>query len=981
MARFVQKYAMTKKPDFAALFAASPYPYLLIDTDFAIIGANPAYLQSTGRTADDIVGKHIFEAFPANPADPDSTNLDEVRESIERAIATRSPHTSSLLRYAVPRETLDGTVFDERYWSAIHTPVFDDTGAVAFVMQNAINVTDLYRFEQATQKYCLKQDANAVADISHLNRPQMHEAMTRILNAERSQLQVLFDQAPGFIAVLTGADHTFEMVNEAYYQLVGHRDIIGQPAFNALPELAGQGFQELLDSAYQTGKPMVLRERKITLQRERGGPREDRYVDMVYQPIRGQDGRVTGIFAQGNDVSGAYQANRALSEKIGQLEEVKSSQAFQLELADCIRQQGNPDDVTAAACALLGRKLKVSRVLYAEVDDERGKVFIRRDWTVEGFASLAGQTKTMDDFGPDMIAALRRGQTVLNNDVTQDRRTADHAATYEKIGVRASMLVPFVKAGKLSVILTIQNAAPRVWQERERRLVQETAERTWSEVEAVQAQAALRAERDRSQYIFDSMAEGFAVLDRDWTILRMNAEGLRLTQRTAAEVIGHNHWEVWPELKGTDTERIYRRVMETGKTEILEITLVMPDKKQVWMEIRTHRSLDGGVAFFFRDITERRSVQEELKIADRRKDEFLAMLAHELRNPLAPIGAAAQLLQQAKLNEAGVRQTSQIIGRQVDHMTHLINDLLDVSRVTRGLVTLDKAPHDIRHIVAEAVEQVSPLVQSRRQHLGLHLPPGAAMVDGDQKRLVQVITNILNNAAKYTQEGGNIVLRADVQDSRILVAVTDDGIGMAPDLVEHAFDLFAQAERTSDRSAGGLGLGLALVKSLAELHGGTVACHSPGIGKGSTFTVCLPRLSMPDQHDDGSYGTKPAEPGAKSLRILIVDDNVDAAMMLAMLLEASGHEVMVEYGGREALARAKTEQPDVCLLDIGLPGMDGTELARCLRQQPETAGSVLIAATGYGQESDRKRTLAAGFNHHLVKPLEIKKLFSILEQV
>ena len=969
------------KPDFSALFTASPYPYLLIDTGFIIIGANPAYVQATGRSVDDIVGKHIFDAFPANPADPDSTNLDEVHASIERAIATSAPHTSALLRFAVPRVTPEGTVFDERYWSAIHTPVFDATGAVAFVAQNAIDVTDLYRFDACTEQYFQKQDANVVDGIALLNRPQMHEAMTRILNAERGQLQKLFDQAPGFIAVLSGANHTFEMVNEAYYQLVGYRDIVGKPALEALPELAGQGLYELLDDAYQGGEPMVLRERRITLQRKRGGPYEDRYIDLLYQPIRGTDGRVTGIFAQGNDVTGAYLTKCELSEKIAQLEQAQSSQAFQLELADCIGQLSDPDDVTAAACELLGRRLDASRVLYAEVDDDETTTRIRRNWTVEGTASLAGQIHTLEDFGPDIAAQLRSAQTIVNDDVARDAGTAPHLASYDGIGVRAMLLVPMIKADKLRVILTIHSARPRRWQELEVRLAHEVAERTWSALDSAQALAALRAERDQSRYIFDNMGEGFAVLDRHWTILRMNAEGLRITQQTADKVIGHNHWDVFPALKGTETEAAFHRVMQSGKTEILELDHTWPDHKQTWIETRAHGSVDGGIAFFFRDVTARRSAQEQLTVADRRKDEFLAMLAHELRNPLAPIGAAAQVLQLGKLDAARVRQTSQVIGRQVEHMTHLIDDLLDVSRVTRGLVTLDKAPQDIRHIVAEAVEQVTPLIQARRQHLALHLPPETTMVDGDQKRLVQVITNILNNAAKYTSEGGKIVLTTQVREESVLVEVTDEGIGMAPDLVAHAFDLFAQAERTSDRSAGGLGLGLALVKSLIELHAGTVQCSSPGIGKGSTFTVCLPRLAPQERQGDGAGQENTAEPATKALRILIVDDNVDAASMLAMLLESSGHTVMVEYGGREGLARAKAERPQVCLLDIGLPGMDGNELARHLRQLPETESAVLIAATGYGQESDRERTRAAGFDHHLVKPLDLKQLFAILEEL
>jgi CheY-like chemotaxis protein len=378
------------------------------------------------------------------------------------------------------------------------------------------------------------------------------------------------------------------------------------------------------------------------------------------------------------------------------------------------------------------------------------------------------------------------------------------------------------------------------------------------------------------------------------------------------------------------------------------------------------------------DITERKEAEEKLKEADRRKDEFLAMLAHELRNPLAPIGAAAELLQLANLNDERVRQTSQIIGRQVLHMTHLIDDLLDVSRVTRGLVKLEKTPLDIRHILMDAVEQVTPLIRARRHHLALHLPPDATTVTGDEKRLVQVMTNILTNAAKYTPEGGMLELRADVQASHVLIAVIDNGIGMAPEMAARAFDLFSQAERTPDRSSGGLGLGLALVKSLVELHGGTVSCESRGIGQGSRFTVCLPRLPVQDGRDS-SHGPGSGTQGASdALRVMVVDDNIDAATMLAMLLEAMGHQVLVEERPGRALELARKTSPQVCLLDIGLPDMDGNALAQRLRAQPETAGAVLIAVTGYGQESDRERSFAAGFDHYLVKPIDTKKLYPIL---
>jgi signal transduction histidine kinase/CheY-like chemotaxis protein len=380
------------------------------------------------------------------------------------------------------------------------------------------------------------------------------------------------------------------------------------------------------------------------------------------------------------------------------------------------------------------------------------------------------------------------------------------------------------------------------------------------------------------------------------------------------------------------------------------------------------------------DITERKTAEEKLRESDRRKDEFLAMLAHELRNPLAPIGAAADLLQRARPSETLVRTTSQIIGRQVRHMTELVDDLLDVSRVTRGLVELDKAELDIGAIAADAVEQVMPQIEARRQQLELRLPSAPALVCGDKKRLVQVLANILNNAAKYTQEGGRLRLDVAADDETVRIEVVDNGIGMAPELVARAFDLFVQAERSADRASGGLGLGLALVRSLVELHGGTVSCDSAGVGKGSRFVACLPRLAQQQAtcaHDQAADTDAAAMPG--SLRILVVDDNEDAADTLAMLLEASGHEVLVEHSPHRALARAADAAPQVCLLDIGLPDMDGAELARRLRAQPETAGALLVAVTGYGQESDRARTREAGFDHHLVKPIDLAKLHALLE--
>jgi PAS domain S-box-containing protein len=501
------------------------------------------------------------------------------------------------------------------------------------------------------------------------------------------------------------------------------------------------------------------------------------------------------------------------------------------------------------------------------------------------------------------------------------------------------------------------------------------------------AEEKLRETADRLQFTLEAAEIG------DWDLDLINDTSFRSLRHDRCfgytEPIADWGFEKFIHHVYPDDREFVARQFQTALAELkdwhFECRVVWPDQSIHWIaahgsiyHIDTRPARMGGIVF---DITERKQAEEELRKADRRKDEFLAMLAHELRNPLAPISAAAELMELAQLDEARLRQTSQVIARQVRHMTGLVDDLLDVSRVTRGLVTIDKSPQDVKNIVSNAVEQVRPLVEARRHHLVLQLAPERAHVSGDPKRLVQILTNLLNNAAKYTPEGGNIELRMEVDDGQVMLDVLDDGIGIAPELQARVFDLFAQAERSSARSQGGLGLGLALVKSLVELHGGKVSCFSEGLGKGSRFTVCLPRVMEQMDLPERRQGNRNIDIAATKLRILVVDDNADAAEMLAMFLEASGHHVLVEHEPRQALERARMDTPDVCLIDIGLPDMDGNELARLLRAQPATSDAVLIAVTGYGQEHDRQNSLAAGFSHHLVKPVDTAKLVALLAEI
>jgi signal transduction histidine kinase/CheY-like chemotaxis protein len=401
------------------------------------------------------------------------------------------------------------------------------------------------------------------------------------------------------------------------------------------------------------------------------------------------------------------------------------------------------------------------------------------------------------------------------------------------------------------------------------------------------------------------------------------------------------------------------------------------DRPRHWNAAEIELALDVAERTWL--AAENARAQEELREASRRKDEFLAMLAHELRNPLAPIRVAADLLGRSRLDEAGLQRTSAILTRQVRHMTGLVDDLLDVSRVTRGLVTIDAAPQDMKAVVANAVEQVRPMMETHRHHLALELPAGAALVSGDAKRLVQVVVNLMNNAAKYTPPGGRIHVSLAVDAAHVTVEVLDNGIGIDPALQPRIFELFAQADRSPDRSQGGLGLGLALVRSLVELHGGQVGVHSEGPGTGSRFTVTLPRLS-PSADAPGPADTPSIHPAAarRGLDVLVVDDNADAADMLMLLLQAAGHRVRVEHDPARALAEAAAHPPEVGIIDIGLPGMDGYEVVRRLRADAATAGARYIALTGYGQAADRQRALAAGFDEHLVKPADPDRLLALL---
>ncbi|HAK93367.1 MAG TPA: hybrid sensor histidine kinase/response regulator [Massilia timonae] len=772
---------------------------------------------------------------------------------------------------------------------------------------------------------------------------------------------MLHSSFPMFIA--WGPQFAF-LFNDAYIPILGER----YPCAPGLP------FAEVWPEAWPELRPLVERTvagetvffEDLELSLLRNGYPERAWFTFSYAPLVDAAGHVGGLLCTCMETTGRVLAERRA--------------AFQLRVSDALGPIEDPGEVIATASALLGVELGAARVLYAEIDPLSGRLEVPRLWSQDG-AAPAALRSPLHDFSPAVVDELRSGAVVQIHDAANDPRTQDLRAAWRDERIGALLVVPLVKSGRLIACLGVDAPTPRSWTGHDVQLARDVAERTWAAAETARAQALLREERDRSRDIFDNISEGFALFDRNWIMQRMNAEGLRICAVTREEVIGRNHWEVFTAMADSEAGRMYHRVMDTRRAGAAEQCHVFPDGRRIWTDIRAYPTQDGGIASFFRDITDRKLAEEKLMDADRRKDEFLAMLAHELRNPLAPISSSASLLSMQFSSEPRICQTSSIISRQVKHMSRLIDDLLDVSRVTRGLVKLKLATVDFREVVTGALDQTRPLVLEKAHQVRVELPETPVWVRGDQTRLVQSVANIVNNAAKYTQKGGQLVLALEAVDGRMVLRVRDNGSGMPPDLVPSVFDLFTQGARTLARSQGGLGLGLTLVKRLIDLHEGEVAAHSDGVGLGSTFTLTLPCVTGACDGGDMQPGDPEAARAVlqRKLRVLIVDDNSDAADSLANLLQVQGHATSVEYDAESALRRARAERPDVMLIDIGLPDVDGYQLASALRSLPETAATVPVAVTGYGQAKDRERALQAGFAHHLVKPVDMTALVRILE--
>ncbi len=511
----------------------------------------------------------------------------------------------------------------------------------------------------------------------------------------------------------------------------------------------------------------------------------------------------------------------------------------------------------------------------------------------------------------------------------------------------------------------------------------------------VEAERMLLDQRVRDQQFYtrsliESNIDALMTTDPRGIISDVNKQMEALTGCTRDELIGAPFKDYF-----TDPDRAeagIKLVLAEGKVTDYELTARARDGLEtvVSYNATTFHDRDRklqGVFAAARDVTERKRFETQMreqaaKLSDlhHRKDEFLAMLSHELRSPLAPISNAVQLLGLHKETETLIQQQARgIIERQMGQLQHLVDDLLEVSRITTGRVQLRRVNVAVCGIVEVAVETARPLIEQRRHELTVSLPSELVWLNADAARLEQVVVNLLTNAAKYTDEGGHIWLSVQPEGQDCVIRVRDTGVGITSELLPCIFDLFTQAERSLDRSQGGLGIGLALVQRLTELHGGTVEVSSI-LGQGSEFIVRLPVL-VTETPLSSSQLTNTGRPPTRCLRMLVVDDNLDTVLSFSMLLMALGHEVRTAHDGLAAVEAALEYQPDVVLLDIGLPGLNGYEVAKRIRQVPALRNVMLIALTGYGQDADRQMALQAGFNHHLVKPARLEQIQQILATV
>jgi PAS domain S-box-containing protein len=703
-------------------------------------------------------------------------------------------------------------------------------------------------------------------------------------------------------------------------------------------------------------------------------------VSLTVSPVHDRHGQVIGASKTARDIT----SRKAWEQQLVRSEE---AQRLLVGIHDATRGLEDPEAVMREIVTRVGQHFNVIRCAYGEVSPEQDQITIRRGYTRD-LPTVAGRYP-LDVFGPLMAGELKAGRTVMIGDVRHDPLTDTPLAheTYARMEIVSLVCVPLLRGSKLVAVLVMCDGVPREWTTHEAQLLEQVAERTLYAVESARAAAALRDNRDVLAFAMQAGKMGAWSRDISMDTVWWSPEIVALFGLTPGDM-EHSRDRLLALMAPEDRERLPQAVEEAlakKQDYVLEFRFLHAQTGEWrWMEARGRAQYDanGKPTMLYGlgiDITDRVRAVEALQEADRRKDEFLATLAHELRNPLAPISSGLHILRTAGDNQSVATTARQIMERQVAQMVRLVDDLLDVARITTGKVELRCETLDLASAVTDAVETSRPLLDAAGQPIAVTMPQAPIFVHADRTRLAQVFANLLNNSSKFSDRGQPISIVLTREDGQAVVRVRDTGVGIPQESLRKIFDMFGQADLHGARSRGGLGIGLSLVKRIAEMHGGSVEAHSEGVGRGSEFVVRIPTIAA----ERAEVTSPPAETASQPSRrrVLVVDDNTDAAESLAALLAIGGHETRLAHDGFQAVEEAKAFHPDVVFLDIGMPELDGHETARRIREQPWGKDMVLVALTGWGQTEDRRRSKEAGFNHHLVKPADpavVAKLISSL---
>jgi PAS domain S-box-containing protein len=825
-----------------------------------------------------------------------------------------------------------------------------------------------------------------------------HLVTGRLLESE-ARFRALADSAPVLIWV-NGVDAGCEFVNKAYLEFFG----------KTLAEVQGFGWRPHAhpddEERYVSAYLAAFRARAPfrCQARFRNAEGEYRWLDSVGHPRFAPSGEFLGYVGASPDITDSKRA------------ELCSQFLSALDLA--LGRSVDPDEIVHLATSKLGAFLEARACHVGEIDLAAGMSIVRARW--EGWLrdglSLVGVYNIDDYVSPAFREALAAGEMAIVEDIVTDPRTHDYVSANSALAVRASLSMPVFHENEWRATVTVIDSRPRRWRPDEIQLVRDVAARLWLAVTKARSLEALReSERRAKRTLTDQMLAG--VVSVDWT------RKLTMVNRRYCDITGYDEGELLrmslADLTHPDdwsrSSELHRRLFESGDGFFIEERYRRKDGAEIWINSHTSAlrgalgDVEASVSVII-DVTDRKRVDEELATAKNRmaadltalrtayeqadaatraKDEFLAVVSHELRSPLSAMLGYARLLGAEPNDPERVRQTAEIIERNGKAQVRLIEDLLDTGRIISGKLKLELRSVDLAGLVARAVDVVRPEAQAKGIELAQRLEPSLLEVAGDPDRLEQVVWNLLSNAVKFTGKGGRVDVSLERRDDHAEIVVRDTGKGMEPHVLLHMFERFWQGDMSSARRAGGLGLGLPLVKDLVELHGGTVAAASPGTNRGATFIVRLPVRAHQRARPEPGGAHPPRAPleaaQLPGVRVVVVDDNEDIRAILALMLKRCGAEAVAVDSGREArelLARPPGGQPfDLLICDIGMPQEDGYQVIRRVRASRDTSGLPAIALTAYGRAEDRVRALKAGFQSHITKPIDPEALVATIRDV